>query len=78
MVIQLIMPVFKLKVFCLLNIYHQFANIWNSSHVILVKNKCHQKTKDKICQKKVVRESLYISGLTHHIAILYKLVYSRM
>jgi hypothetical protein len=78
LVIQLIMLGCRLKVYCLLNIYPQFANIWNSNHVISAKNKCHQKIKDKIYQKKVVLELLCISGQTHHIVILYKQVYSRM
>lgn len=47
---------FKHKVFYLQNICHPFANTLNLSHVILVKNKCHQKIKDKICPKKDVQE----------------------
>ena len=78
MVIRLIIKDFKHKVYYLQNIYHRFVNILNLNHVILVKNKCIQKIKDKIFQKKDVLVWLYINGPIHLFVILYKRDYSKM
>lgn len=52
--------------------------ILNLNHVILVRNKCHQKIKIKIYLNKDVLELLYINGQIHHIVIHFKLDYLKM
>jgi hypothetical protein len=78
LVIQLIIKDFRHKVFYLQNIYHQFVNIFNLNHVILVKSKCIPKTKDKIYQKKDVLVSSYINGQILLSVLLFKQDYTKM
>ncbi len=69
----LITPVYKQKVSYLPNISPQFANLFNSRHVILAKNKCHPKTREKISPRKDVQELSFINGLILLTVTLYKL-----
>lgn len=60
------------------NIFPVYVNIYNLNHVILVRNKCHQKIKIKIYLNKDVHVLLFINGQIHLIVIPYKLDYLKM